>query len=105
MANALVTPAKPESNPCQKPPIGLRQVGTLCEPCASPMAAFDAFFTRLAQFQVRRAGSIVLFSFALALASFPLILKLKLDTTFEALLPTDKPSVRDLEEIRGRTGG
>jgi predicted RND superfamily exporter protein len=69
------------------------------------MAAFDAFFTRLAALQVRRAGTIVLLSFAVALAALPLILKLKLDTTFEALLPTDKPSVRDLELIRGRTGG
>lgn len=69
------------------------------------MAAFDAFFTRLAALQVRRAGTIVLVSFALALAALPLILKLKLDTTFEALLPNDKPSVRDLELIRKRTGG
>lgn len=69
------------------------------------MPAFDAFFARLAQLQVRRAGALVLLAFACAVASLPLVARLGLDTTFEALLPRDKPSVRDLELIRGRTGG
>ena len=41
----------------------------------------------------------------LAAGAFPLIARLGLNSDFTALLPEDKPSVRDLERVRGRVGG
>ncbi len=60
---------------------------------------------KLAEVQTRRAGSIVLAAYLLGAAAIPLVMQLGLDSRFEALLPTDKPSVLDLERLRNRIGG
>lgn len=54
---------------------------------------------------MRRAGWFLLAGALLAAGSVPLILQLGLNSDFTALLPEDKPSVRDLERVRGRVGG
>jgi uncharacterized protein len=68
-------------------------------------SAPQRFFDRLAELQHRRAGLIVLVSVLLSAASVPLVLQLGLDSSFAALLPAHKPSVRDLEELQDRVGG
>lgn len=60
---------------------------------------------KLADIQTRRAGSIVLAAYLLGAAAIPLVMQLGLDSRFEALLPTDKPSVLDLERLQNRIGG
>ena len=60
---------------------------------------------KLAEIQTRRAGSIVLAAYLLGAAAIPWVMDLGLDSRFEALLPTDKPSVRDLEQLGDRIGG
>ncbi|HTM44942.1 MAG TPA: MMPL family transporter [Polyangiaceae bacterium] len=69
------------------------------------MTPVTPWFSRLAAVQARRAVAFVLIGVALALGSVPFVMRLGLDTTFEALLPKQKPSVLDLEHIRGRLGG
>jgi uncharacterized protein len=63
------------------------------------------FLTRLAHRQHRRAGTFMLVGILLAGLSVPLVLQLGLDSSFTALLPDDKPSVRDLEELEDKVGG
>ncbi len=65
----------------------------------------DRFFTALSRGQRERPWLFLLVGLALALGSAPLILKLKLDTSFVALLPDDKPSVRDMNAASARVGG
>lgn len=60
---------------------------------------------KLAEIQTRRAGGIVLAAYLLGAAALPLVMQLGLDSRFEALLPTDKPSVLDLERLQNRIGG
>ena len=66
----------------------------------------DRFFERLAALQLRQVPLFVLVSVLIALSSwFFFASKLGLDSSFTALLPEDKPSVRDLELTRDRMGG
>lgn len=60
---------------------------------------------RLAHLQYRRAGWFLLAGALVAAGSIPLIRNLGLNSDFTALLPEDKPSVQDLEKVRGRVGG
>lgn len=60
---------------------------------------------RLADVQHRRAGSVVLLAVLLAAACLPLIAQLGLNSSFTALLPENKPSVRDLRQVESRMGG
>jgi uncharacterized protein len=62
-------------------------------------------FEKLAELQHRRAGTIVAVAVVVAALAVPLVLRLGLDSSFTALLPEDKPSVRDLEELEDRIGG
>ncbi|MFW6067837.1 MAG: efflux RND transporter permease subunit [Myxococcota bacterium] len=69
------------------------------------MNRFEGFLDRLAAAQHRRAGLFVLIALLLAAAAVPLVMQLGLNSRWEALLPEDKPSVRDLEQARDRVGG
>ena len=59
---------------------------------------------RLTRLQTARPWPLILVSFALGIASLPLVAQLSLNGDFTALLPEHKPSVLDLEEIRSRFG-
>lgn len=65
----------------------------------------EGFLKRLAALQHRHAGVLVAIAFGLAGASLPLVMQLGLDSAWTALLPENKPSVKDLEEIGDRVGG
>lgn len=65
----------------------------------------DGFLVKLAEFQHRRPYVILLIAFALAVGSVFFIRNLGLDSRFIALLPEDRPSVRDLEAVRDRVRG
>ncbi len=69
------------------------------------MKRFESFLARLAQFQYERAGLVLLIAVAISAGSLVLVRKLTLDTSFVALLPQNKPSVRDLETLGDRVGG
>ncbi|MCA9580696.1 MAG: MMPL family transporter [Myxococcales bacterium] len=69
------------------------------------MGSMERFLTRLAGWQFRRAFTFTFAAWLVALGALPLVLDLGLNSSFEALLPRDKPSVRDLEELQGRIGG
>jgi predicted RND superfamily exporter protein len=69
------------------------------------MSNREGFFDKLAEIQYRRPIAVVLIAFALAASAIPLVLKLGLKTGFSALLPEDKPSVKDLETVGDRIGG
>jgi len=60
---------------------------------------------RLARLQTRRGWVFALIGAGLVAGSLPLIADLGLDSSFTALLPEDKPSVRDLEAVGDRIGG
>lgn len=69
------------------------------------LTRIDRFLERLAAAQHRRAGTFVLVGLLLAAAALPLVGRLGLNSRWEALLPENKPSVRDLEKVRNRVGG
>lgn len=60
---------------------------------------------RLAELQHRSPARFLLVGLLLALGSLPLVAELGLDSAFTALLPEERPSVRDLEAVRSRLGG
>ncbi len=64
-----------------------------------------SFFARLTALQTRAPGRFAGVALALGALSIPLILQLGLDSRWTALLPSDKPSIRDLEQIKDRVGG
>lgn len=69
------------------------------------MKTLGIFLERLAAAQTRRAATFVVVAFLLAGAAFPVMRKLGLNSDWTALLPSNKPSVVDLERARGRVGG
>lgn len=69
------------------------------------MSRIDRFLEHLATAQHRRAGTFILIALLLAAAAVPLVAQLGLNSRWEALLPEDKASVRDLERVRDRVGG
>jgi predicted RND superfamily exporter protein len=60
---------------------------------------------RLASAQLRRPWTFALVAYLLAALAVPLLLQLRLKPGFVSLLPSDKPSVRDLETAGSRIGG
>ncbi len=60
---------------------------------------------KLAALQLRHAKVIAALALLLAVGSLPLVKNLGLDSRFTALLPSHRPSVVDLENIKGRVGG
>jgi uncharacterized protein len=62
-------------------------------------------FDRLASAQQRRPWTFVLVAYLLAALAVPLLLQLKLKPGLVSLLPSEKPSVRDLETVGSRIGG
>ncbi|MBN1652933.1 MAG: MMPL family transporter [Deltaproteobacteria bacterium] len=70
-----------------------------------PVSRRERFFNRLAGFQYHRPLVVVLIAFALAGSAVPLVLRLGIKTGFAALLPREKPSVKDLEAAGDRIGG
>lgn len=69
------------------------------------MKTLGIFLERLAAAQTRRAATFVVVAFLIAGAAFPVMRRLGLNSDWTALLPSNKPSVRDLERARGRVGG
>ncbi|MCA9529746.1 MAG: MMPL family transporter [Myxococcales bacterium] len=69
------------------------------------MSSDRTIFERLAAFQTRYALLIAAVAVVIAAGSVPFVMRLGLNSSWEALLPSDKPSVRDLDRIRGRIGG
>ncbi len=59
----------------------------------------------LAELQFRRAAAFLSFTALLFALSLPFVQSLDLDSSWAALLPEDKPSVRDLRAIEGRIAG
>ncbi len=59
----------------------------------------------LARAQYRRPLVIVSLAYVLAALALPLVMQLGLKTGFSALLPEEKPSVKDLEAVGDRIGG
>jgi len=62
-------------------------------------------FRRLAAAQVARPWTFVIVSWLIVAASIPFLAKLELHSSWTSLLPTDKPSVVDLERVGQRVGG
>jgi len=60
---------------------------------------------RLASAQLRRPWTFALVAYLLAALAVPLLLQLRLKPGFVSLLPSYKPSVRDLETAGSRIGG
>jgi len=69
------------------------------------MSEKPSFLERLAAFQQQHALGIVLVGLILSGVSVYFIRDLGLNSAWEALLPSDKPSVHDLERVRDRVGG
>lgn len=65
----------------------------------------SAFLTRLGDLQVRRPLLFIVTALLLAAAATPFALRLRMNGDFTALLPEEKPSVRDLEAIQEQFGG
>jgi len=65
----------------------------------------SGLLTRLGHIQYRRPLVFIVIAYALAAAASPLALQLRLNGDFTALLPEDKPAVRDLEAIQEQFGG
>ena len=60
------------------------------------------FIEKLADFQTRRPFVILLLAAVISVVSFFFVRNLGLDSRFIALLPDDRPSVQDLDEVRER---
>jgi predicted RND superfamily exporter protein len=60
------------------------------------------FIEKLADFQTRRPFVILLLAAVVSVVSFFFVRNLGLDSRFIALLPEDRPSVQDLDEVRDR---
>ncbi len=60
---------------------------------------------RLAEFQLARPWLVLAVAFALSASSLLLALKLRVQPGFEALLPSTRPSVQELERVKARTSG
>lgn len=69
------------------------------------MAVDEGALQRLARIQTRYYLWVVVLGLVIAAAAVPLVQRLGLNSDWTALLPHDKPSVRDLEMARGRVGG
>jgi predicted RND superfamily exporter protein len=69
------------------------------------MIRVERFFTALAELQFRRAGLVLAIAALLCVGAVPIVRTLTVDTSFVALLPQDKPSVRDLQTLGNRVGG
>jgi hypothetical protein len=63
------------------------------------------FIEKLADFQTRRPFVILLLAAVVSVVSFFFARNLGLDSRFIALLPEDRPSVQDLDEVRERVRG
>ncbi|MCA9603833.1 MAG: hypothetical protein KC417_17500, partial [Myxococcales bacterium] len=68
-------------------------------------AAMDRFWNRVAAWQTRSPGTVLIASLVLAAALLPVVGKLGLNSAWTALLPSNAPSVEDLETIKDRFGG
>jgi predicted RND superfamily exporter protein len=60
---------------------------------------------RLAALQLRRPGLVLAVATVLTVGSLLLALRLRVQPGFEALLPSDRPSVVELERVKSRTTG
>src|SRR5688572_24453828 len=60
---------------------------------------------RLGRAQATRPWAFTLVAFGIGVAAIPSVAGLELDSDFQALLPENVPSVRDLDEIRARALG
>ncbi|NOY92393.1 MAG: MMPL family transporter [Deltaproteobacteria bacterium] len=69
------------------------------------MSEQPSFLERLATLQHRRAVLFVVIGLLIGGVSVNFIRHLGLNSAWEALLPSDKPSVHDLERVRDRVGG
>jgi len=65
----------------------------------------ERFFAALARAQHRAPWAFVLGALLVSAASMPWVLRLRLNSDFQAMLPESSRSVRDLDEIRARFGG
>lgn len=65
----------------------------------------DSFFAKTARLQHAHPWRIVIGACLLAALAIPSVLRLELNSDFQAVLPESAPSVRDLDEIRARVGG
>jgi uncharacterized protein len=74
-------------------------------PLTHPIRNMPDRLDRLAAAQHRWPWAFALVAFLLAALVLPLLLQLKLKPGLENLLPSDKPSVRDLETAGSRIGG
>lgn len=69
------------------------------------MKSLRSLLERLAGSQHRNALTYVIVAFLIAGAAFPVMKQLGLNSDWTALLPANKPSVRDLARAQGRVGG
>lgn len=69
------------------------------------MLRIESWLTRLADFQHRRAGLVLLLALVVSGVALTRVRHLRVDPSFVALLPEDKPSVRDLQVLGDRIGG
>lgn len=63
------------------------------------------FLAKLALVQTKHALALLLVAIGVGVLAWPYVDRLELDTSWEALLPQDKPSVRDLHRVGKRLGG
>ena len=68
-------------------------------------AFMNDFFASLSRFQHRQPFAILVIAIVVSVLSLFFIRDLGLDSRFIALLPDDRPSVRDLEEVKDRVSG
>lgn len=71
----------------------------------TPAAPSGQFVRALAEVQLRRPFLVLGVALALTVGSLVLALRLRVQPGFEALLPSDRPSVVELERVKSRTIG
>ncbi|MBK7398936.1 MAG: hypothetical protein IPJ34_22250 [Myxococcales bacterium] len=77
----------------------------MSDPTPREAGAPLGFLARFIRLQVERPWLVLLFGLLLTIPSVFLARKLELHTGFESLLPDNKPSVKELQRVGGRTAG
>ncbi len=75
------------------------------EPNSAAASLRTRFWDRLADLQLERPWFVLAIALAVTTVSLALALRLRIQPGFEALLPSSRPSVQELERVKGSTTG